>query len=97
MLRRVDEARKIGEDTKEVLKEMNPGAQPTMAAAALGEWLTGGKGRGAEEEEEIVSGVIRKMPPLWQSAWREVKYTEGGGDRTRRRGIIQQLVSKMTL
>jgi hypothetical protein len=68
-----------------------------MAAAALGEWLAGGEERGAEEEEEIVSGVIRKMPPLWQSAWREVEHTEGGRDRTRRRGIIQQLVSKMTL
>ena len=47
VLRRVDEARQLGEDTKEVLKDMNPGAQPTMAAAALGEWLAGGEERGA--------------------------------------------------
>ena len=64
MLRRVDEARKLGEDTEEVLKEMNPGPQPTMAAAALGEWLAGGEERGEEKEEEIISGVIRRMPPL---------------------------------
>jgi hypothetical protein len=86
-------SKEIGEDAEEVLKEMNPGAQQTMAAAALGEWLAGEEERGVVEEKEIVSGVIRRMPPLWQSAWREVKHTEGGGNRTRRRRRIQQLVS----
>ena len=32
VLRKVNEARAIGEDAKEMLKRMNPGAQPTMAA-----------------------------------------------------------------
>ena len=41
VLRRAIEARKIGEGAEEVLKRMNPGAQPTMAAAAFREWLAG--------------------------------------------------------
>ena len=56
-----------------------------------------GVDRERKEEEEIVSEVIRRMPPQWQSAWREMEHTEGEGSCTERRRRLQQLVSKMTL
>ena len=80
VLRRDNEARAISEDAEDVLKRMNPGAQPTMAAWALGEWLTGEEERGEEEEDEIVSGVIRRMPPQWQSTREEGVERRGGGE-----------------
>ena len=56
VLRRFNEARKIGEDAEKVLKEMNPGAQPTMAAVALREWLVDSS-KELDHEGEKTGGV----------------------------------------
>jgi hypothetical protein len=52
VLRRVNEARKIGEDAGKVLKEMNPRAQLTMAAVLLREWL-------ADSSKELDHEVVK--------------------------------------
>ena len=58
VLRRFNKARKIGEDAEKVLKEMNPGAQLTMAAVALREWLALDSSK--ELDHEVVkTGVVK--------------------------------------